>query len=72
MKTVEEIQKMCDEAHKKADEWYNRGVIPCRRGIQQDICAWYKDDDSQFREVVKMGFFHGYMKAIKDYEGLIK
>ena len=55
-----------EEIHKKAEEWYNCGVIPCRREMQQDICAWYKDDDSQFREVITLGFYYGYNQALED------
>ncbi len=55
-----------EEIHKKAEEWYNRGVVPCRREMQQDICAWYKDDDSQFKHVIELGFFYGYHHALED------
>jgi hypothetical protein len=64
--TEEEIHKTVGDAHKKAEEWYNRGVIPCRREMQQDICAWYKDTDEQFRQVITTGFFYGYMQALED------
>ncbi len=55
-----------EEIHKKAEEWYNRGVVPCRREMQQDICAWEKDVDSQFKEVITIGFFYGYYHALED------
>lgn len=54
------------DIHKKADEWYNRGVRPCRREMQQDICAWHKDDDSQFREVILLGFYYGYLQSLEE------
>lgn len=57
-----------EDIHKLADHWYETSVVPCRREIQQDICAWYKDDDSQFREVATMAFFYGYVQAMEEFE----
>ena len=54
------------DIHKIAEEWYNQAIIPCRREIQQDICAWSKDDDSKFKEVILLGFFYGYLQALED------
>ena len=54
------------DIYKLADEWYNQSVIPCRREMQQDICAWQKDTDEQFKEVITIGFYNGYMQALED------
>ena len=54
------------DVHKKAEQWYNSAVIPCRREIQQDICAWYKDTDEQLRQVMELAFYYGYVQAIED------
>jgi hypothetical protein len=55
-----------EDIQKKADEWYNRSVTPSRKEMQQDICAWYKDEDSQLREVMTMAFFYGYTQALEE------
>ena len=55
-----------DNVHEKAKLWYDRAVIPCRREMQQDICAWYKDEDEQLRQVMELAFFYGYCQAIED------
>jgi hypothetical protein len=54
------------DIHKIADEWYNRGIIPCRRELQQDICAWNKEGEEQFKTVITLGFFYGYLQALED------
>ena len=63
--TDEIIAKQINSS-KKAEEWYERSVKPRRRKIQQDICAWEKDDDARFKEVITLGFFHGYMQASEE------
>ena len=55
-----------DDIHKKAEKWYKSAVIPCRREMQQDICAWYKDEDEQLRQVMELAFYYGYVQAIED------
>lgn len=55
-----------EEIHKKAREWYDGGVVPCRRELQQDICAWYSDNESQLREVMTLAFFYGYVQALEE------
>ena len=54
------------DIHKKADEWYNKGVFPCRREMQQDICAWNKEGEARFKEVITNGFYYGYLQALED------